>query len=319
MFAVRSAVGMFRIGKKGEFLEFKPFSSEDDAVEELLKGKEEEHIPNRGYEVFWERQKEFIETAGLSYSEYLKSRHRVAVKVAEEMLLRSVKEESAIIHSIETLEDVQKALNILTSRLIATCSAYGLKLEINEEEADYRKVLESGRGASTPAVEQLSAQIEDLVDYKDSIEGEIEGLMTSIAPNLAGLLGPLLGAKLISLAKGLERLARMPGSRIQVFGAGKAMFRHLREKGKPPKHGIIFQHPTISKSPWWQRGKIARSLAAKIAIAARLDAYSDVDCSRELKGDFMKRYEAVKKAYGKEPKRMRIIRAPKPKRKRRRR
>jgi nucleolar protein 56 len=153
-------------------------------------------------------------------------------------------------------------------------------------------------------------KILDLIAYRDKMEEELTELMHDNAPNLSGLIGPLLGAKLIMLANGLDRLARMPGSRIQVLGAGRAMFRHLRQKGKAPKHGILFEHPLVGKSPWWQRGKIARSLSAKVSIAARLDAYSDEDKSAELKSNFMRRYSKIKEDFQSEPKTMRIVRRP---------
>ncbi|HYC19458.1 MAG TPA: hypothetical protein VEF35_02395, partial [Candidatus Bathyarchaeia archaeon] len=75
-------------------------------------------------------------------------------------------------------------------------------------------------------------------------------------------------------ASGLGSLARMPASRIQVMGASKALFKHIKYGTKPPKHGVIFQHPLVRGSHPNIRGKIARILAAKIAIAARLDFYS---------------------------------------------
>ena len=70
----------------------------------------------------------------------------------------------------------------------------------------------------------------------------------------------------------MEKLARLPSSTIQILGAEKALFRALKTGSKPPKHGILFQHDDIHAAPKWQRGKIARSLASKIAIAARVDA-----------------------------------------------
>jgi hypothetical protein len=36
---------------------------------------------------------------------------------------------------------------------------------------------------------------------------------------------------------------------------------------------MLFQHPLVHAAPKWQRGKIARAIAAKVAIAARIDAY----------------------------------------------
>ena len=83
------------------------------------------------------------------------------------------------------------------------------------------------------------------------------------APNLTKLLSANLGARLISLAGSLGRLAKLPSSTVQLLGAEKAMFMHLRSGKAPPKHGIIFQHPAIYKAPYWQRGKVSRSLASK--------------------------------------------------------
>jgi RNA processing factor Prp31 len=318
-----SAVGEVQIDEKGDLFDFNPFSSDDEAIDELLKYDDTREIDLQGFKTYFGRQTEILEEAGVSVLSYDEARRRIAVKLCEKRLITSFREADSVTSAVEALEDIHKALNILVSRLAAIFTANGIRVEFEGEEVDYNRVLNAGEGVSSPLVGGLSSQIESLILYKDSLEQEIESLMRAVAPNLFGLVGPLLGAKLISLANGLERLALMPGSRIQVLGAEKAMFRHLREKGKPPKHGVIFQHPTISRSPWWQRGKISRSLGAKTAIAARLDSYSDVDLSTSLKEDFLKRVESVRKTFTVEPKKMRIIKAPKPlaikKRKRRKR
>ena len=65
----------------------------------------------------------------------------------------------------------------------------------------------------------------------------------------------------------------MPASTIQVLGAEKALFRALKTGSNPPKHGLLFQHAVVHAAPRWQRGKIARAIAAKAAIAARVDVH----------------------------------------------
>jgi nucleolar protein 56 len=92
-------------------------------------------------------------------------------------------------------------------------------------------------------------------------------------PSLSALLGPLLAAKLSVIAHGRARLARLPSSTLQVLGAEKAFFSHLRSGTPVPKHGMIFQHPWISRSPRWIRGKVARMLAGKATIAVRVDHF----------------------------------------------
>jgi len=126
-------------------------------------------------------------------------------------------------------------------------------------------------------------------------------VMKEIAPNVSELVGPLLGARLLSLAGSLEELAKMPASTIQVLGAEKALFRALRTGGKPPKHGVIFQFPEIHRAPRWQRGKIARALATKLAIAARVDFFTGRFIGDRLKKLLTERIDEIKKLYQRPP------------------
>jgi nucleolar protein 56 len=99
----------------------------------------------------------------------------------------------------------------------------------------------------------------------------IEVAAPARAPNVSALLGPELSARMISQAGGLERLARLPSSTVQVLGAERAFFEHLRGRAPPPRHGLLFLHPAIQSAPRGERGKLARALAGKVSIAARLD------------------------------------------------
>lgn len=112
-----------------------------------------------------------------------------------------------------------------------------------------------------------------LYEAKRDMELYIEELMRRAAPNLSAVAHPLVGARLIAIAGSLERLANLPASSIQILGAHKAIFMHLTKGTKPPKHGVIFQAKEVRGSPKNLRGKIARLLATKIAIAARVDVY----------------------------------------------
>jgi len=96
-------------------------------------------------------------------------------------------------------------------------------------------------------------------------------IVKKIAPNLTNLLGEELTTELILEAKSLQKLAFMTSSRIQVLGAEAALFRHLKEKTKPPKHGIIFKHESVQEAE--NKGKAARKLSAKISLAAKKDYF----------------------------------------------
>ena len=157
-------------------------------------------------------------------------------------------------------------------------------------------------------------ELSKLREYLTEYVGQV---MREVAPNITELVGPLLGARLLSLAGSLETLAKLPASTIQVLGAEKALFRALRTGGKPPKHGVIFQYPDIHRSPRWQRGKIARALATKLAIAARADYFTGRFIADELKKALLERIDEIKKLYARPPPRQ--ARPPRPLRGRRRR
>ena len=137
----------------------------------------------------------------------------------------------------------------------------------------------------------------EMASVRRQMAGKVDALMDEVAPNVKALVGSTLGARLISLAGGLRELATLPSSTVQVLGAEKALFRALRSGAKPPKHGVIFQHPAVHQAPRWQRGKIARALAGKISIAAKVDAFGGTFVGDRLKADLEKRISEIKEKY----------------------
>ena len=136
--------------------------------------------------------------------------------------------------------------------------------------------------------------IYELQKSRKSIENYIEDKMESLAPNLKLLVGASLGAKLISHAGGLKRLATYPSSTVQIMGAEKALFRHLKSGDRPPKYGLIYQHPQIRGAKWWNRGKIARMLASKISLACRKDIFTK-DFDPNIYDEFIEKAEQIEK------------------------
>ena len=122
-------------------------------------------------------------------------------------------------------------------------------------------------------VQTLAKQILDLFELRKTIEEHIEEQMNKELPNITAVLGAAVGARILAHAGSLKRLSSIPASTIQILGAEKALFRSLKTGANPPKHGILFQHATVHAAPKWQRGKIARAIAGKAAIAARVDVY----------------------------------------------
>ena len=124
-------------------------------------------------------------------------------------------------------------------------------------------------------VQSLAKQILELNELRKKLDEHVETQMNLVAPNLAAILGTAVGARILAKAGSLKRLASMPASTIQVLGAEKALFRSLKTGSQPPKHGLLFQHAMVHAAPRWQRGKIARAIAGKAAIAARVDVYGE--------------------------------------------
>jgi nucleolar protein 56 len=149
--------------------------------------------------------------------------------------------------------------------------------------------------ADLAIVSRLAESIRDLYELRKELEDYVGSMMRTLAPNMTALVGPMVGARLISLAGSMKDLASRPSSTVQVYGAERALFRSLKTGTDPPKHGIIYQVPEIYSAPYWQRGKIARALAGKLSIAAKIDAYSRKDVGEELRKAFEKRTEDIRK------------------------
>jgi nucleolar protein 56 len=164
--------------------------------------------------------------------------------------------------------------------------------------------LSMGADIAERDLEQVQALAKDVLAFyllRKSMEDYVDNTMEEMAPNIRAVAGALLGARMISIAGSLQNLAMRPASTIQVLGAEKALFRSLKTGARPPKHGLIFQHTLLHDAKRWQRGKIARVIAGKLAIAARADAFGEGHyIGDRLKEDINKRITEIHEKY-KEP------------------
>ena len=214
-----------------------------------------------------------------------------------------------VIQSINTLDDTDKIINAISSRLrewyglhfpeldniIDSINGYAqivlagkrknmtYDVFVNAGFPDSKVqmlslVREKSRGGDITdenllMVQSLAKNILELFDMRKNLEEQIDTQMKEIAPNITAVLGTTVGARILAKAGSLVRLSSMTASTIQVLGAEKALFRALKTGSNPPKHGLLFQHAVVHAAPRWQRGKIARAIAAKAAIAARVDVH----------------------------------------------
>jgi nucleolar protein 56 len=168
------------------------------------------------------------------------------------------------------------------------------------------RIAESSMGADLMEpdlmqIQALSRNVLDLYKLREGMEAYLDKTMEEVAPNTKAIVGALLGARLIAIAGGLENLSKRPASTMQVLGAEKALFRSIKTGARPPKHGLIFQHTLIHDAQKWQRGKIARAIAGKLAIAVRIDAFKGEYVGDKLKKVLDKRIEEIRQKYPEPP------------------
>lgn len=154
-----------------------------------------------------------------------------------------------------------------------------------------------GANIDLEMVQRFAEEIVSLDGYRETLEERLDDLMEQLAPNIKAIIGSLVGAKLIAEAGSLRKLAFMPSSRIQLLGAEKALYRHLRTGSKLPKHGIIFQWKQIRGNPSWIRGNIARLIAGKVGLAAKIDYFSGDFIGDKYAQEIEEKIEKLKKEH----------------------
>ncbi len=118
---------------------------------------------------------------------------------------------------------------------------------------------------------------------EEALDRYLEASTKKIMPNITYLIDYKIAAELLGKAGSLARLAIMPAGTIQLLGAEKALFKHIKFGSKPPKYGAIFKLQQVGGAGRFDRGRIARAYATKIAIAARADGISKNFIADKLK------------------------------------
>ncbi|WP_305515006.1 NOP5/NOP56 family protein [Methanobrevibacter sp. V14] len=237
-------------------------------------------------------------------------------KIYRKFAIYKIKKESAgedkhLIQAVNSIEEIDDAISKLTETIREWYALYFPEMDVVKNNETYIKLISQNKTKEEIIKTKPDAFPQDIIDLEEdinpidldimnnyansifelqksrkNIENYIDSKMESIAPNLRLLVGSTLGAKLISHAGGIKRLAIYPSSTVQIMGAEKALFRHLKSGDNPPKYGLIYQHPQVRGAKWWNRGKIARTLAGMISLAVRRDVFTktfDKNAAEEFK------------------------------------
>lgn len=278
--------------------------------------------PNKGGEYLRNSLMNILVDLGFSSESEFKSKIiAIYTKIANLKMKKSSQEEDKLlIQAINSIDEIDESISKLIERIREWYTIYFPELDIiqnNEsyinliaEVGDREKIIKDysnsfkldvdiSNGADIEdedleMITHFSKSIQSLQKSRKEIEKYIDMKMDKIAPNLKNLVGASIGAKLISHVGGVKKLAMYPSGTIQILGAEKALFRHIKTGDPPPKHGLIFQHPEVRTSPWWIRGKIARLLALKISLSIRKDVFSQ-DFDSSIAEVFLKKIEEIKK------------------------
>jgi len=231
--------------------------------------------------------------------------------LTKHMLSEAVTFESLIIQSSNSVEELTKIANLLAKRLREWYELYNpefskaipdhktfaqtigektreelladFKTHIPEEKKWARFVQlqkepvlgMGGRFSETDILEmqKLAAELLRIFVMREETTQYIDTIMKHNCPNISAVAGTLIGAKMLTIAGSLHRMVILPASTIQLLGAEKALFRHMKTGAKPPKYGILLQHQFVASAKKANRGKVARELANKISLCAKLDYY----------------------------------------------
>ena len=268
--------------------------------------------PNQGGNYLRSNYDEF----GLNDEEITGIYQRLAIyKIKKE----SASEDKHLIQAINSIDEIDESISKLIERIREWYALYFPEMDVIKNNETYIKLISQNKTKENIMQAKPDAFPDNVLDLEDDInpldleimnryansifelqqtrkeiEEYIDSKMEEIAPNLRLLVGSSLGAKLISHAGGLKRLAIYPSSTVQIMGAEKALFRHLKSGDRPPKYGLIYQHPQVRGAKWWNRGKIARMLAGKISLAVRRDVFTKTFDENAF-NDFIEKVEEIEK------------------------
>lgn len=166
---------------------------------------------------------------------------------------------------------------------------------VDDDEAIAKSIIDAakismGQDISEADMENVisfAERVVKLADYRIRLHKYLVDKMAVVAPNLAELIGEVVGARLISHAGSLTNLSKYPASTIQILGAEKALFRALKTKGNTPKYGLIYHSSFIGRAGQKNKGRISRFLANKVSIVSRIDNFTDTPSTKF--GEVLKR------------------------------
>ena len=225
--------------------------------------------------------------------------------------------EHSIIQAIASYNELEKTRNLIHEKLEEWYGIFFPELRIQNPITYAKYIIEFGQDKKAPSQEKLAALVGDaaariselatgsigrepsqeefrmltelaklelsVAEAETTLDKYLEESTKKLMPNITYLIDYKVAAELLGKAGSLTKLAFMPAGTIQLLGAEKALFKHIKFGTKPPKYGSIFKLQQVGGAGRFDRGRIARAYATKIAIAARADGISKNFIADKLK------------------------------------
>jgi len=227
---------------------------------------------------------------------------KLCIAEAKKAVKESVTDDTLIVQAISSIEELDKTVNQIATRVREWYSWYNpefsrslsnnakfMELIIEKDKKTLLKELGSDEsmGRDLPkedvdAILELAKQANGLIKLQEKEKIYLENILKRHCPNALEVLGCTMAAKLIRHAGSLKRLAMTPAPVIQIMGAEKALFKHMSSNAKSPKYGLIVNHQLIAGVPSRHRGKMARAIADKAALAIKVDFFKGKPIGAEL-------------------------------------
>ncbi|EXJ92222.1 hypothetical protein A1O3_00772 [Capronia epimyces CBS 606.96] len=177
----------------------------------------------------------------------------------------------------------QAALFVKDKKSLSEDSLHDLAAVVDDDEDVAKSIIEAAKTSMGQEISDsdmdnvtlFAQRVVSLANYRKTLHTYLVSKMSVVAPNLATLIGEIVGARLISHAGSLTNLSKYPASTVQILGAEKALFRALKTKGNTPKYGLLYHSSFIGRAGQKNKGRISRFLANKCSIASRIDNFSE--------------------------------------------
>ncbi|MBT3298575.1 NOP58 family protein [archaeon] len=294
----------FNILDEHLFKNIKDYDGKDKIEKKLMKKHKAKELDKKDVKNLQEQLKD---------KKYFRQFYQNNFEQTVQDIKKSISKDDLINQTIANINDIDKTTNILVKRLrdwfklslpeldkmISDHETF-TDLVINKSKKELLKELgitsENSMGTELKEedleeITELAKSVDLLYKLRKKHEIYLKNLMEEFCPNLLELCGITIGAKLFGHAKSLKRLALLPASTVQLLGAEKALFRHIKTGAPSPKYGIIFTHQLVQKARRKEQGIVARTLANKISLAVRVDFFKGEPIGKKLRKELEDKFK----------------------------